>query len=112
MSFADLTWEELPYIINKLHNLGLSDVELKNLSYQERRNLLINNPVLLVWHFQHKIEVFFKGNIVDGPLGKKNTLHVLIFKKGVAHMIICSYGFIMHQILKMKLHTLHLLGKQ
>ena len=37
---AELGWEELPYIINKLNNLGLSDGELKNLSYQERCNLL------------------------------------------------------------------------
>ena len=30
---ADLRWGELPYIINKLNKLGLSDEELKNLSY-------------------------------------------------------------------------------
>ena len=35
-SCADLRWEELPYIINILKNLGLSDAELKNLRYQER----------------------------------------------------------------------------
>ena len=28
LSCADLRWEELPYIINKLNNLGLSDKEL------------------------------------------------------------------------------------
>ena len=32
---ADLRWEELPYIINILNNLGLSEEELKNMSYQE-----------------------------------------------------------------------------
>ena len=26
---ADLRWEELPYIVNKLNNLGLSDEEQK-----------------------------------------------------------------------------------
>ena len=35
LSCADLRCEELPYIINKLNNLGLSDKELKSLSYQE-----------------------------------------------------------------------------
>ena len=35
LSCADLRWEELPYIINKLNNLGLIEEELKNLSYQE-----------------------------------------------------------------------------
>ena len=34
LSCTDLRCEELPYIINKLNNLGLSDKELKNLSYQ------------------------------------------------------------------------------
>ena len=34
LSFANLLiWEELPYIINKLNNLGLSDGELKIVSY-------------------------------------------------------------------------------
>ena len=42
LSCADLGWGELPYIINKLNNLGLSDEELKNLSYQERCNLFNN----------------------------------------------------------------------
>ena len=51
LSCADLRWEELPYIINKLNNLGLSDKELENLSYQEGCNLLSNNPVLGARHF-------------------------------------------------------------
>ena len=33
LSRADLRWEELPYIINRLNNLGLGEEELKNLSY-------------------------------------------------------------------------------
>ena len=70
LSCADLRWEELPYIINKLNNLGLSDEELKNLSHQERCNLSNNNPVLVARHFQCKVEVFFKKIILDGPLGK------------------------------------------
>ena len=35
LSCVDLRWEEQPYIINKLNNLGLSDKELKKLSYQD-----------------------------------------------------------------------------
>ena len=35
LSCADLRWEEQPYIINKLNNLGLSDKELKKLGYQD-----------------------------------------------------------------------------
>ena len=63
-------WGKLPYIINKLNNLGLCDEELKNLSYQERCNLLNKNLVLVVRHFQYKVEVFFKEIILDGLLGK------------------------------------------
>ena len=70
LSWTDLRWEELPYIINKLNNLGLSDEELRNLSYQERFNLLNNNPVLVARHFQYKVEVFFKEIVLDGPLEK------------------------------------------
>ena len=33
LSSANLRWEELPYIVNKFNNLGLSEEELKNLSY-------------------------------------------------------------------------------
>ena len=44
--------------------------KLKNLSYQERSNLLNNNPVLVARHFQYKPEVFFKEIILDGLSGK------------------------------------------
>ena len=109
LSCADLRWEELPYIINKLNNLGLSDEELKNLSYQERCNLLNDNPVLVARHFQYKVDVFFKEimlDILDCPLGKTNYSPIRTeFQKGTAHMSIQLYGFSMHQILKMKLST-------
>ena len=66
LSCADLRWEQLPYFINKLNSLDLSDDELKNVSCQERCNLLNNNPVLVARHFQNKVEVFFKEIILDG----------------------------------------------
>ena len=50
LSCTDLKYGELPYIINKLNNVGLSDVKLKKLSYQERCNLLNNNSVLVARH--------------------------------------------------------------
>ena len=64
LSCADLRWEELPYISNKLNNLGI-----KKLSYQERFNLFNNNQVLVARHFQYKVEVLFKEIVLDGPLG-------------------------------------------
>ena len=78
LSCADLTQEELPYIINKLNSLGLSEEEPKNLTYPERCNLLNNNPVLAARHFQYKVEVFFKEILLDRPLGKIKYYAVLI----------------------------------
>ena len=71
LSCSDLRWEQLPNFINKLNNLGLSGKELKNLSYQEKCNLLNTNLVLVARHFQYKVELFFKEIIIDGPLGKR-----------------------------------------
>ena len=75
---ADLRWEELPYIINRLNNLGLSEEELKNMSYQERCNLLNNNHVLVARHFQYKVELFFSEIILDGPMGKTKYYAICI----------------------------------
>ena len=69
-SCADLRWDELPYIINKLNNLNLTDEEIRNLTYQQRIKLLNDNPVLVAKHFQYKVQVFFKEIVLDGPLGK------------------------------------------
>ena len=49
------------YIINKLHSVGLSDEELKNLPYQERTKLLHENPVLVARRFQYKVQCFSKS---------------------------------------------------
>lgn len=62
-------------------------------------------------HFQYKIEVFPKEIMFDGPLGKKKYYVICIDLKGVPHMIICLYGFSIHQILKMNLSILILLKK-
>ena len=71
--------EELPYVINELNNIGISEEEeLKNLSYQERCNLLNNNLVLMARHSQDKVEVFFKEIILVGPLGKTKNYAMCI----------------------------------
>ena len=88
LSCSNLRCKELPYIINKLNNLGLSEEELKNLSYQERGNLLNNNQVLVARHFQYKVEVFFKQIIIDGPLGKAKyyALRIEFQERGIPHV--------------------------
>ena len=113
LSSAYLRWEELPYIINKLNNLGLSEEEQRTLSYKDMCNLLNNNPVLVARHFQYKVEVFFKDIIFDGPLGKTKYYAICIeFQERVVHMSIRLYGFSILQIYKMKLPTSALLRKQ
>ena len=64
LHYEELRWEELPYITSKLNNPGLSDEKLKNLSYQERCNLLNKKFVLAPKHFQHKVEILFKDTIL------------------------------------------------
>ena len=113
LSCADLRWEEVPYIINRLNNPGLSEEELKNLSYQERCSLLNNNPVLVVDIFSMKLKYFSMRSYLMVHWVKQNIMqHVLNFKKEVAHMSILLYGFSMHQIFKTKQTASHLLRKQ
>ena len=94
LSCADLRWQELPSIINKLNNLGLSDKELKNLSHQERTKLLNENPVLVARYFQYKVQVFLKKLILDGPLGKTKYYAVHIeFQERESSMYKILFGY-------------------
>ena len=88
LSCAELRWKELPYIINKLNNLGFSDEKLKNLSYQERCNLLNNKPVFAARHFQYSVKVFFKEIIFDGLLGetKYYAIRIEFQERGSPHV--------------------------
>ena len=88
LSCPDLRWEELPYIINKLNNLGLRDEELKNLSYQERTKLLNENPVLVARYFKYTVQLFFKELILDGPLDKTKyyALRIEFQERGRRHV--------------------------
>ena len=69
LSCADLRWDELPYIVNKLKNLNLTDEEIRDLTYQQRPKLLNDNPVLVARLFQFKVQVFCKEIVLDRPLG-------------------------------------------
>ena len=53
LSFAELRWEELSYTVNKSKSPGLSNNNIKNLSYQEGCDLLNKNPVLVAKHFRN-----------------------------------------------------------
>ena len=78
LTSADLKWNELVYITNKLHKLNMSEEDTENLTYHDRCRLLNSNPVFVKRHFQYQVEVFFKEIIADGPLGRTKYLHYAI----------------------------------
>ena len=43
---------------------------ISTMSYQERCDTLNKNPLLVVRHFQYRVEVFFKVIVLNGPLSK------------------------------------------
>ena len=53
LSSADLKWNEIVSIVNKLHKLNMSQEEIENLTYRDRCCLLKSNPALVARHFQH-----------------------------------------------------------
>ena len=74
--------------LKSLNNLGQSEKEFKNLSYQDRCNLPNNNPVLAARPFQCKVEVLFQELILAGPLGKTKyyALRIEFQEKGNPHI--------------------------
>ena len=96
LSCADQGWEDLPYIINKLNTLRLSDKKIKVLSYQEWCNLWNNNPVKETRYFHNKVEVFLKEIINDAPLGKTKYYAISIEcqERGTPHVhsFICIFN--------------------
>ena len=70
LSCADLRWNELISIISKLNGLNISEEDVDQMSYHEKCDTLNKNSVLVVRHFQYRVELFFKTIILDGPLKK------------------------------------------
>ena len=111
LSCADLRWEELPYIINKLNNL--SDEKLKNVSYQEWCNLLNSTSILVLRVFNIRFKYFSKKSylMIHRRKTKYYAIRIEFQERGNAH----THSFIQIftlQILKMKLPTLSSLRKQ
>ena len=52
LSCADLRWNELVDIIQKLKGEEMTEEEIENMNYMERTSTLQSNPVLLARHFQ------------------------------------------------------------
>ena len=68
LSCANLRWNELIQVIAKFNSLNLVDDDIKNI--QDRCDTLNKNPVLEARHFQYRVEVFFKEDVLNVPLGK------------------------------------------
>ena len=65
-----LTFSCADFIIFKLNDMDIADEGIDRLPYHERCDTLNENPVLVVRHFQYRIEMFFKVIVLTGPLGK------------------------------------------
>ena len=77
LSYADLTLNNLPNIINKLSTFSLSDEEINNLAHQQQTKLFNDNPVFVARHFQYKLQVSFKEIVLERPLGKSKILCIV-----------------------------------
>ena len=66
----DLQWNQIISIMFKLNRVDISDKDIDEMSYQERRDTLNKNPVLVARYFQYRVEMIFKAVVLDGPLGK------------------------------------------
>ena len=67
LSSADLRWNELVEIIQKLNKV---DYNISDLTFHDRCSILNSNPVIVARHFQYRVELLFKVFIIDGSLGK------------------------------------------
>ena len=80
-------------IISKLNWLNISDEDINQMYYQGRCDTLNKNPVLVVTHFQYRVEMFFKTIMLNGPLGKINYYAIRVeFQVRGSHMSIHLYG--------------------
>ena len=75
---ADLLWSELITIISKLNVLNILEENINQISHHERFGTLNENPVLVVRHFQYRLESIFITIILDGPLGRTNYYEISV----------------------------------
>ena len=90
--------------------VGVSNEELRNLSYQKRCYLLNKNSVLVTRHIQYKVEVFFEEIILDDET-KYYATRITFQERSHPH-VNSLYGFSIHQIFKMSMSTLSFLRKR
>ena len=59
LSCTDLRWDDLISIIGSLRGENLHDEDIQNMNFFARCSYLNLNIVLLVRHFQYRLEAFF-----------------------------------------------------
>ena len=71
---ANLRCDELPHTINKLNKLGLSDDEIKNVSYEQRKDIkLVTNEgsyMGYVMKANFRSGICFSESLMDSEMGK------------------------------------------
>ena len=74
-------------IISNLSGLNISDEDINQMSYLDRCDTLNKNTVLVVKHFQCRVEILFKTIILNGPFGKTNYAICVEFQvRGSPHV--------------------------
>jgi len=75
LSAADMQWSELLKILSKHKGIELTDEAIAAMSYDDKCNLLREDPVLSARHFQFRLRKFFTTVLMTpcGPLGEIET---------------------------------------
>ena len=73
LSCADLHWNDLIANMSKrqshkLRRQSISKEHVKSMSYFQKCEILNVNPVFLVRHFQHRVEVMFTEHLMGSDL--------------------------------------------
>ena len=94
LSCADLRWNDLVEVILKTRNLKMTAEEIKAMDYFKRCKFLNDNPVTVLRHFEHRVEVFFREVIlISGPLSNVNyyAIRVEFQVRGSPHVHSCLW---------------------
>lgn len=72
LSCDDLRWPELFQIIARMQGRSMCKKEVEGLSYNKKCQMLNMNPIIVVKHFQHRVETFFTEILLSdaNPIGK------------------------------------------
>ena len=88
-SCADLRWNEIYKILSKLQGKELTDQEIDLMTYNEKCKMLNSNPVVVVKHFQYRLETLFKEVLLGSgePIGKilHDAIRIEFQFRGSAH---------------------------